>query len=148
VDPSGRCFGWVVLALLGQNRIFLKTNKADQKQCENWQRESGSEFHKTSTMCKRGEGRKQLRDFITQSLKQTPFGSGTISSLFWPNGYCAEAVDLSRHTMFERNVFNQVSIQESWSSRKLDSEPAWERERNQQSYWSGRSHCVFLEPVW
>jgi len=70
-----------------QKRIFLKTKKADQKHCENWRRESGSEFHKTSPTCERGEGRKQLQDFITQSLKQTPHGSGTISSLFCSNGY-------------------------------------------------------------
>jgi len=70
-------------------RIFLKTKKADQKHCENWQRGCGSssEFHKAaSPMCERGEWRKQLRDSITQSLKQTPLGSGTISNLFWPNG--------------------------------------------------------------
>jgi len=69
-----------------QKRICLKTQKADPKHCENWRRESGSEFHKKSPMCERGEWRKQLQDFITQSLKQTPFGSGTISSLFWYNG--------------------------------------------------------------
>jgi len=31
VDPSGGCFGWVVAALLGHKRIFLKINKVDQK---------------------------------------------------------------------------------------------------------------------
>jgi len=46
VDPAGVCFGWVVLALSGQQLIFLKTKKADPKHCENWRRESGSEFHK------------------------------------------------------------------------------------------------------
>ena len=60
--------------------------KADQKQCENWRRESGSEFHETSPTCERGEWRKQLQDFFTQSLKQTPLGSCAISRLFWPDG--------------------------------------------------------------
>jgi len=77
-----------------QKRIFLKAKKADQKHCETWRRESGSEFHKTSPACERDEWRKQLQDFITQNLKQTPLGSGTISSLekkpflspFWSNG--------------------------------------------------------------
>jgi len=32
-------------------------------------------------------GRKQLRDLITQILKQTLLGSGSISSLFWCNGW-------------------------------------------------------------
>jgi len=31
---------------------------------------------------------KQLRDFITQSFKQSPLGSDTISGIFWPNGLC------------------------------------------------------------
>jgi len=61
-----------------QKCVFLKTKKADQKHCENWRCESGSELHKTSPTCDRGEGRKQLRDFFTQSLKQTPLGSGII----------------------------------------------------------------------
>jgi len=30
------CFRWYVLALSVRKRIFLKTKKADQKQCENW----------------------------------------------------------------------------------------------------------------
>jgi len=85
VDPCGGCYGCIVLAILDQKRIFRKTNKADQKHCENWQSESGSEYHKTSPMCKRGEGRKHLRDLITQRLKQTPLGSSTILSLFWSN---------------------------------------------------------------
>jgi len=94
VDPStsGGCFGWVTLAFVGHKRIFLETNRdtADQKHCVIWRRESGSEFHKTSPMCKRRRGqseslwrwRKQLRDCVTQSLSQTPgpLGSGTISS--------------------------------------------------------------------
>ena len=86
LDPSVGCFGSNVLALSVQKHIFLKTKKADQKHCENWRRESGSKFHKASPMCERGEWRKQLRDFITQSLKQSPLGSGTISSIFGPNG--------------------------------------------------------------
>jgi len=58
-----------------QKRIFLKKpKKADSKHCENWRRESGSEFHKASPMCERGEWRQQLRDFIIQSLKQAPLG--------------------------------------------------------------------------
>ena len=57
-----------------QKRIFLKTKKADQKHCENWRREIGSEFHKTSPTCERGEWRRQLQE----SLK--------VSRLFWPNG--------------------------------------------------------------
>jgi len=80
------CFGWYVLALSVRKRIFLKANKIDQKHCENWWRDSGSEFHKAFPMCERGEWRKQLRDFITQSLKKSPLGSGTILSLFWPKG--------------------------------------------------------------
>jgi len=70
-----------VLALSERKRIFLRTKKADQKHCE-----SGSECHKHPRMCERGEWRKQLRDFITQSLKQTHLGSGTFSMLFWSNG--------------------------------------------------------------
>ena len=62
------------------------TKKDDRKQCENWRRESGSEFHKISPTCERGECRKQLQDFSTQGLKQTPLGSCAISNLFWPNG--------------------------------------------------------------
>jgi len=89
LDLSGVCFGWYVLALSVRKRIFLKTKKADPKHCENWWRESGSEFHKASPMCERGEWRKQLRDLITQSLKQSSLGSGSISSIFWPNGICA-----------------------------------------------------------
>jgi len=64
------------------NLIFLRTNKADQKHCENWRYKSGSEFHKTSPMCERGEWRKRQRDSITLKLetkKQAPLGSGTIS---------------------------------------------------------------------
>jgi len=64
---------------------FPENQQSWPKHCENWLRESGSEFHKTSLMCERGEWRKQLRDFITQSLKQIPLGSGTISILFWSN---------------------------------------------------------------
>ena len=48
--------------------------------------DTGSEFHKHPRMCERGEWRKQLRDFITQRLKQTHLGSGTFSRLFWSNG--------------------------------------------------------------
>ena len=33
-------------------------------------------------MCKRGDWQKQLRDVITQRLKQATLGSGTISSLW------------------------------------------------------------------
>jgi len=84
--PSGKCFRWYVLALSVRKRIFLKTKKADPKHCENWRRESGSEFHKTSPMCEQGEWQKQLRDFITQSLKQTPLSSSTVWRLFGPNG--------------------------------------------------------------
>jgi len=82
----GVCFGWYVLALSLRKHIFLKTKKADQQHCENWWRESGSEFHKASQMCERGEWRKYVWDFINQSLKQSPLGFGTISSVFWPNG--------------------------------------------------------------
>jgi len=60
IDTLGLgCFGCrgLVSALLCQKCIFLKTNKADQTHCENWQRESGSEFQKISTMSQRGEGR-------------------------------------------------------------------------------------------
>jgi len=80
------CFGWYVLSLSVRKRIFLKTEKADQKQCENWRHASGSEFHKTSPTSERGEWRKQLQHFLTQSLKQTPLGSCAISRLFWPDG--------------------------------------------------------------
>ena len=41
-----------------------------------------------------GEWRKQLQDFITQSFKPTPLCSGTISSLFWSNGFCRIRVGL------------------------------------------------------
>ena len=80
------CFGWYVLALSVRKRIFLKNKKADHKQCENWRRESSSEFHKTSPTCEWGEWRKELQDFSAQSLKQTPLGSCAILRLFWPNG--------------------------------------------------------------
>jgi len=71
-----------------RKRIFLKTKKADQKHFENWWHRSGSELHKAYLMCERVEWLNQLQDLITQaqSLKQTPLGSGTISSLFWPDG--------------------------------------------------------------
>jgi len=36
--------------------------------------------------CERGEWRKQLQDFFTQSLERTPLGSCAISRLFWANG--------------------------------------------------------------
>jgi len=79
VDPSGGCFVRYILALSVRKHIFLKIQKADPEHCENWRHESGSEFHKTSPMCERGEWRKQLRDFImiTQSSKQLPHGSST-----------------------------------------------------------------------
>ena len=32
-------------------------------------------------MCDRGDWRKHLQDFITQSFKQSPFGSGTARSV-------------------------------------------------------------------
>jgi len=95
LDTSGACFGWYVLALSVRKRIFLKTKKADQKQCENWRRESGSDFHKTSPTCERGGWRKQTQDFSTQSLKQPPLGSCAISRLFWPDGYKCRDADMS-----------------------------------------------------
>jgi len=76
---------WVIRFSTFENAFSWKTKKADPKHCENWRRESDCEFHKTSPMCERGKWRKQLRDLITQSLKQTPFGSGTSWSFFWPN---------------------------------------------------------------
>jgi len=87
---SEGCFWCHKTAFSRQERIFLKTKKADQKHCENWRRESGSEFHKTAPTCERGDWRKQLQlfeDFVTQSLKQTPLGSCAISRLFWPDAY-------------------------------------------------------------
>jgi len=62
LDPSGVCFGWYVLELAVRKRIFQKTKKADQNQCENWRCESGSEFHKTSSTCERVEWTKQLQE--------------------------------------------------------------------------------------
>ena len=50
-------FGWVVLAL-------FKTSKADQENCENSRRLSSAEFHKTSPMCRRGEGRNRPNQSI------------------------------------------------------------------------------------
>ena len=82
VDISGGCFGWVGLALWGHKHIFLRTNKADQKHCENWRCESGSESRRTSPMCERGEWRKHLRDFITQSLKQPPLAPRPLRDFF------------------------------------------------------------------
>jgi len=81
VTNSEGCFGCHKNAFSRQKRIFLKTKKADQKHCDIWRRESGSEFHKTSPTCDRSEWQKQLRDSFTQSLKQTPLGSGTVLSL-------------------------------------------------------------------
>jgi len=48
--------------------------------------ETSSEFHKLSRMSQRGDWRKQLRNFITESFKQSLFGAGNISSIFWPDG--------------------------------------------------------------
>ena len=89
LDLSGVCFEWYISARSVRKCIFLKIRKAEQKHCVNWWPESSSEFHKAYPMCERGEWRKQLQDFITQSLKQSPLGSGTISSFFWPNGNAA-----------------------------------------------------------
>ena len=36
VDPSEGCFGCHKTAFSVQKRIFLKTKKADQEQCETW----------------------------------------------------------------------------------------------------------------
>ena len=36
VDPSEGCLGCHKTAFSVQKRIFLKTNKADQKHCKNW----------------------------------------------------------------------------------------------------------------
>ena len=71
-DPSEGCFVWVVSALLCQKRIFPRTNKADQKHCENWRYESGSEFHKTSPMCERGEWRQRLRAVLSLKVWNKP----------------------------------------------------------------------------
>jgi len=54
-----------------QKHMFLKTKKADPKHCENWQRESGSEFHKTS-QSERGEWQKQLRDLLLKVCYKPP----------------------------------------------------------------------------
>jgi len=67
----------VTKRILSSKTRFAENQKSWPKHCENWRRESGSEFHKARPMCERGEWRKQLRDFITQSLKQTPLGSFT-----------------------------------------------------------------------
>jgi len=83
--PFLRVFWMNVLALSEQKRIFLETKKSWPKALWELACESGSEFHKHSRMCERGEWRKQLRDFITQSFKQSPLRSGTISSIFCPN---------------------------------------------------------------
>jgi len=80
--PFPRVFWMNVSALSERKRIFLKTKKADQKHCEDWH----AGLIQNSWMCERVECRKQLRDFITQSLKQTHLGSGTFSRLFWSNG--------------------------------------------------------------
>ena len=60
-QQMGPSFGWVVLAL-------FKTSKADQEHCENSRRLSSAEFHKTSPMCRRGEGRNRP----TQSIVSVP----------------------------------------------------------------------------
>jgi len=75
-------------------RIPLKTKKADQKNCENWRRGSGSEFHKTSPACERGEWRKQLQDFITQShdLKQIPRAPVQLRAFFGLMGHTTARV--------------------------------------------------------
>jgi len=82
-----------VLALSERKRIFLKTKKADQKHCENWRMslvQNSINIPKCSIEVI-GEN-SCVRDFITQSFKQSPIGSGTISSIFWPNGSCMHHV--------------------------------------------------------
>jgi len=77
---------------MSQNGIFCPKTHFPENQ-RSWPQalwelacESGSEFYKHPRMCERGEWRKQLRDFITQSLKQTHLGSATFSRIFWSNG--------------------------------------------------------------
>jgi len=76
---------------MSQNGIFCPKTHFPENQ-KSWPKalwklvcESGSEFHKHPRMCERSEWRKQLRDSIIQSLKQTHVGSGTFSRLFWSN---------------------------------------------------------------
>jgi len=89
LDPSGVCFGWYVLALSVRKRIFLKTKKADQKQFENWRRESCSEFHKTSPTCERGDWRKQLQDFSLKVWNKPPFAHVPFRGFFGLMVRCA-----------------------------------------------------------
>jgi len=70
---GGYIYTYIAVAMYSCSYVhlnMLKIKKADQKQCENWRRESGSEFHKTSPTCVRGEWRKQLQDFLTRSVNK------------------------------------------------------------------------------
>jgi len=117
--PSGQKVNsfWGVFSVIRLSTFCTKTyfpKKADPKHCENGRRESGSEFHKTSPMCERGGWRKQLRDLITQSLKQTPL------STIWnpppvPFGSCCGLMGLRNscciHVYSEENNFSESLTQ-------------------------------------
>jgi len=143
--PLWWCFEGVVLALLGQKRIFLRTNKADQKHCKNWRCESGSEFHKTSPMCERGEWRKQLRDLIIQSLKQNPLGSVLFRAFF---GHWQMVEPQEKKGCYERDsylpYFNHYASRVPVSiKRELNLTIMQVASRtNQVSAWHVHIHCL------
>ena len=82
--PEG--VGWYVLALSVRKRTFLRTKKANPKHCENWRRESSSEFHKISPMCERGERRKQLQDLLLKVWNKPPLAPVPFRVFFWSDG--------------------------------------------------------------
>ena len=115
VGRPGDSVGWFRCYWWSNHQSTVRIDHSnDQKHCENWRYESGSDFHKTSPMCERSKLRKQLRNFIIESLKQTPFGSGTISSLLLSEGYAftgkMDSWKKSRRTSFWKYLF-------SWSDR-------------------------------
>jgi len=76
--------------------------------------EFGSEFHKHPRMCERCDWRKQLRDFIPQSLKQTLLDSSTFSRLFWSNGHGYWRNFWKLIDLFEGLLRNRMALNSSW----------------------------------
>ena len=74
LPKNARTIPKIVLALLGHKYIFLKTNKAEKKHCESWQRESGTEFHKKSSICKRRKGENSCEDHSKFEASLSPRG--------------------------------------------------------------------------
>ena len=87
--------------------------------------ESGSEFHKHPWMCERGEWRKQLREFITQSLNKPPLAQVQTIPLgvTFSNAQSSKLERLFCHVLVKRDV--QALSFELWNSiRKCH--PKWD----------------------